>query len=72
VDGFLGVAQFTGGVLFGSRAFVDGWFETNRDFVEGLSRTGRKRAPEVWEKQRSKASIPCVHHGPEVFLEGTA
>jgi REP element-mobilizing transposase RayT len=37
------VAQFTRGVLFGSRAFVDGWFQTNREFVKGRSRTERKR-----------------------------
>jgi hypothetical protein len=37
------VTQFTRGVLFGSRAFVDGWFEANRDFVQGRSRSARKR-----------------------------
>jgi hypothetical protein len=37
------VAQFTRGVLFGSRAFVDGWFEANREFVKGRSQTERKR-----------------------------
>jgi len=37
------VAQFTRGVLFGSRAFVDGWFQANREFVKGRSRTERKR-----------------------------
>jgi hypothetical protein len=37
------VAQLTRGVLFGSRAFVDDWFEANRDFVQGRSRTGRRR-----------------------------
>ena len=37
------VAQFTRGALFGSRAFVDGWFEANREFVTGRSRTERKR-----------------------------
>jgi len=37
------VVQFTRGVLFGSRAFVDGWFEENREYVTGRSRTERKR-----------------------------
>jgi hypothetical protein len=37
------VAQFTRGVLFGSRAFVDGWFEANRESVQGRSRSERKR-----------------------------
>jgi len=37
------VARFTQGALFGSRAFVDGWFEANREFVKGRSRTEQKR-----------------------------
>jgi REP element-mobilizing transposase RayT len=37
------VAQFTRGVLFGSRDFIDGWFEANRESVKGRSRTERKR-----------------------------
>jgi len=37
------VAQFTRGVLFGSRGFVDSWFEANRNVVQGRSRTDRKR-----------------------------
>ena len=37
------VAHFSRGVLFGSRTFVDGWFEANRDYVKGRSQTGRKR-----------------------------
>jgi REP element-mobilizing transposase RayT len=37
------IPQFTRGLLLGSRAFVDGWFEENRDFVTGSSQTERKR-----------------------------
>lgn len=37
------VRHFTRGLLFGSRAFVDQWFERHRDYVTGRSRTGRKR-----------------------------
>jgi hypothetical protein len=37
------VQHFTKGVLLGSRAFVDGWFERNRECCKGRSRTKRKR-----------------------------
>ena len=37
------VRHFTHGVIFGSRALIDGWFETNRQVVQGRSRTERKR-----------------------------
>ena len=37
------VQHFTRGVILGSRAFIDGWFGNNRDFVKGRSRTERKR-----------------------------
>ena len=37
------VQHFTKGVLLGSRAFIDGWFERNRDVCQGRSRTERKR-----------------------------
>ena len=37
------VAHFTKGMIFGSRAFVDHWFEANRTIVKGRSRTERKR-----------------------------
>jgi putative transposase len=37
------VQHFTRGMIIGSRAFIDGWFEKNRDFVKGSSRTDRKR-----------------------------
>ena len=37
------VRHFTQGVIFGSRAMIDGWFEANRQFVKGRSRSGRKR-----------------------------
>ena len=37
------VAHFTKGVMIGSRGFVDGWFERNRQVVTGRSRTDRKR-----------------------------
>ncbi len=37
------VHHFTRGMMLGSRAFIDGWFEANRDFVKGQSRTERKR-----------------------------
>jgi REP element-mobilizing transposase RayT len=37
------VQHFTKGVLLGSRAFVDGWFEANRTVCQGRSRTERKR-----------------------------
>ena len=37
------VQHFTKGAIFGSRAFIDGWFEANREYVKGKSRTERKR-----------------------------
>jgi hypothetical protein len=37
------VQHFTRGVMLGSRAFVDGWFEANRSVVTGRSREARKR-----------------------------
>ena len=37
------VQHFTRGLILGSRAFIDGWFEKNREFVKGSSRTDRKR-----------------------------
>ena len=37
------VVHFTRGVMFGSREFVDGWFEANRSVVKGRSRIERKR-----------------------------
>ena len=38
------IAHFTRGVMFGSREFVDGWFEANRSTVKGRSQFERKRA----------------------------
>ena len=37
------VGHFTRGVIIGSRALIDGWFEANRQAVKGRSRTERKR-----------------------------
>jgi len=37
------VRHFTHGVIFGSRAMIDRWFEANRQTVQGRSRTNRKR-----------------------------
>ena len=37
------VQHFTKGVIVGSRAFIDQWFEENRDLCRGRSRTGRQR-----------------------------
>ena len=37
------VQHFTRGLILGSRAFIDGWIEKNREFVKGSSRTDRKR-----------------------------
>jgi hypothetical protein len=37
------VRHFTRGMIIGSRSFIDGWFDKNRDFVKGSSRTNRKR-----------------------------
>ena len=37
------VKHFTRGVMIGSRALIDGWFEANRQAVKGRSRTERKR-----------------------------
>jgi len=37
------VQHFTRGVMLGSRAFVDEWFERNRQVVQGRSRTERKQ-----------------------------
>jgi hypothetical protein len=36
------VRHFTEGVIFGSRAFIDSWFERNRDWFRGASREGRQ------------------------------
>ena len=37
------IAHFTRGMMFGSREFVDGWFEANRSSVKGRSQLERKR-----------------------------
>ena len=37
------VQHFTRGIMLGSRAFVERWFEGDRNFVKGRSRAGRKR-----------------------------
>jgi REP element-mobilizing transposase RayT len=37
------IQHFTRGVLLGSRAFIDGWFESNRDICRGRSHTDRQR-----------------------------
>ena len=37
------VAHFTRGMMFGSREFVDGWFEANRSISKGRSQLERKR-----------------------------
>jgi hypothetical protein len=37
------VEHFTRGVMIGSRAMIDGWFDANRQVVSGRSRTERKR-----------------------------
>ena len=37
------VRHFTQGVIFGSRAMIDRWFESNRQVVQGRSRIERKR-----------------------------
>ena len=37
------VQHFTKGMILGSRAFIDGWFEAHRQVVQGRSRTERKR-----------------------------
>jgi hypothetical protein len=37
------IAHFTRGVMFGSREFVDGWFEANRSTLKGRSQLERKR-----------------------------
>ena len=37
------VRHFTQGVIFGSRAMIDGWFAVNRHIVHGRSRTERQR-----------------------------
>ena len=37
------VRHFTRGVILGSRALIDGWFEAHREVVKGRSRTERKR-----------------------------
>jgi len=36
-------AHFTRGVMFGSRSFIDSWFESNRSVVKGRSQKNRKR-----------------------------
>ena len=46
------VRHLTDGVILGSRAFVDGWFERNRDWFGGGSRenraTGARRIGKDW------------------------
>ena len=37
------VQHFTRGVMLGSRAFIDEWFERNRQILKGRSRLERKR-----------------------------
>ena len=37
------VQHFTRGMILGSRSFIDGWFEANRDVCKGRSRLERKR-----------------------------
>jgi len=37
------VQHFTKGAIFGSRAFIDAWFEANRSEIKGRSRKSRKR-----------------------------
>jgi len=37
------VQHFSKGVILGSRAFIDGWFESHRDICQGRSRLKRKR-----------------------------
>ena len=36
------VRHFTDGVILGSREFIDGWFQRNREWFRGKSRTERK------------------------------
>ncbi len=48
------VAHFTRGMMIGSRAFVDGWFEANRSVVQGRSRTERKRGSRSLGQQAMK------------------
>jgi hypothetical protein len=38
------VRHLTAGVIFGSRAFIDEWFERNRDWFRGRSREHRRRS----------------------------
>ena len=37
------IQHFTGGVLFGGRAFIDGWFAAHRERFAGRSATERQR-----------------------------
>jgi hypothetical protein len=48
------VWHFTRGMIIGSRAFIDGWFESNRDIVKGRSRTERKRGSKPMGKPALK------------------
>jgi hypothetical protein len=47
------VRHFTAGVIFGSREFIDGWFERNRKWFGGASaanrRTGARKIGKDWK-----------------------
>jgi hypothetical protein len=48
------VRHLTDGVIFGSRGFIDGWFERNRSWFGGKSReerkTGARRIGKEWRE----------------------
>jgi hypothetical protein len=48
------VRHFTAGVIFGSREFIDGWFERNRKWFGGASaenrKTGARRIGKEWKQ----------------------
>jgi hypothetical protein len=48
------VRHFTAGVIFGSREFIDGWFERNRKWFAGAScekrKTGARKIGKDWKR----------------------
>ena len=51
------VAHFTRSVMFGSRGFVDSWFEANRSAVKGRSQLERKRG----SRSLGRSALPGLY-----------
>jgi hypothetical protein len=67
------VAHFTRGVMLGSRAFVDGWFEGNRHICRGRSRTESFEPEDLFHAHiggmdafARGLKISCLVHPPQL------